>query len=90
MLRAPCYVLSSLADMWPYGQGVPVSDGSAKPAKRRWNAYVCPDCRLVFRIPTNHEGRGTVCPSCSRLLRIPKEGDPLPPLSQQLAAKQAD
>ena len=67
-----------------------MSVASAKPVKRRWSAYVCPDCRLVFRIPMNHEGRGTVCPCCSRLLRIPKEGDPVPPLTRQPNNGQAD
>ncbi len=46
---------------------------------RRWSGYVCPDCRFVFRVARNHDGRGIVCPSCRRMLRIPAADDtPLP------------
>ena len=48
--------------------------------RRRWSGYVCPDCRLVFRIQMDHNGRGCVCPSCLRMLRIPAPGEKLPPL----------
>jgi len=47
---------------------------------RRWDAYVCPACRLVFRIPSDHDGKGVVCPSCRRLLKLPGEDDNVPPL----------
>ena len=47
---------------------------------RRWNGYVCPDCRFVFRVARDHDGRGVVCPSCRRLLKIPRAGDPVPAL----------
>ena len=47
---------------------------------RRWSGYVCPDCRLVFRVPRDHDGQGLVCQSCRRLLRIPAAGEPTPPL----------
>lgn len=47
---------------------------------RRWSGYICPDCRFVFRVPRDHDGRGVVCPSCKRLLRLPVVGEPLPPL----------
>ncbi|NJM38129.1 MAG: hypothetical protein HC845_09895 [Akkermansiaceae bacterium] len=49
---------------------------------RQWNGFVCPDCRLVFRVPGGCAGGGVVCPSCKRLLRIPGLGDqpPLLPL----------
>jgi hypothetical protein len=47
---------------------------------RRWNGYVCPDCRFVFRVARDHDGRGLVCPSCRRLLKIPRPGDPVPAL----------
>jgi hypothetical protein len=53
---------------------------SANEKARRWGAYVCPDCRFIFRIPMDHDGIGTVCPSCRRMLRIPKEGDSVAPL----------
>jgi hypothetical protein len=46
---------------------------------RRWSGYVCPDCRFVFRVPRDHDGKGIVCPSCRRLMRIPAAGD-TPPL----------
>jgi hypothetical protein len=47
---------------------------------RRWSGYVCPDCRFVFRVPKDHDGRGVVCPGCRRLLRIPGPGVRLQPL----------
>jgi hypothetical protein len=47
---------------------------------RRWSGYVCPDCRFVFRVPRDHDGKGIVCPSCRRMLRIPAAGDTPPPL----------
>lgn len=46
-----------------------------------WNGFVCPDCRLVFRVPAEHEGRGVVCPSCHRMLHLPEEGEKTPPLA---------
>jgi len=47
---------------------------------RRWSGFVCPDCRFVFRVPRDHDGKGIVCPSCRRILRIPEAGDVTPPL----------
>lgn len=47
---------------------------------RRWSGYVCPDCRFVFRVAREHDGRGVVCPSCKRLLKLPQPGDAVPPL----------
>lgn len=47
---------------------------------RRWNAFVCPGCRLLFRVPRDPEGRGVVCPNCRRLMRLPQKGDKLPEL----------
>lgn len=47
---------------------------------RRWSGYICPDCRFVFRVPKDHDGRGLVCPSCRRLLKLPVPGEELPPL----------
>ena len=49
-------------------------------SSRRWGGYVCPDCRLVFRVPRDHDGHGLVCPSCRRMLKIPSAGDRVPPL----------
>lgn len=51
---------------------------------RRWCGYVCPDCRFVFRVPSDHDGRGVVCPSCRRLLKIPTAADVTPPLMAPL------
>lgn len=47
---------------------------------RRWTAFVCPDCRFVFRVPREHNGRGVVCPGCRRVLKIPTTDDPQPAL----------
>jgi hypothetical protein len=47
---------------------------------RRWSGFVCPDCRFVFRVPRDHDGKGIVCPSCRRLMQIPVAGDSPPPL----------
>jgi DNA-directed RNA polymerase subunit RPC12/RpoP len=52
----------------------------AEPSARRWSGYVCPDCRFIFRVPRDHDGKGIVCPSCRRLLKLPAEGEVLPPL----------
>lgn len=59
---------------------------------RRWNGYVCPDCRFVFRVPGNYSGRGVVCPSCKRLLRVPTPADTTLPLmnTPQKSAADAD
>ncbi|MEX1115210.1 MAG: hypothetical protein WEB53_08165 [Akkermansiaceae bacterium] len=56
---------------------------------RRWSGFVCPDCRFVFRVPRDHDGKGVVCPSCRRILRIPAAGDTPPPLISQLRRVQA-
>lgn len=49
-------------------------------APRRWGAFVCPDCRFVFRVPGDHDGVGIVCPSCRMMLRLPREGEVGAPL----------
>jgi hypothetical protein len=49
-------------------------------APRRWSAFVCPDCRFVFRLSRDHDGKGMICPSCRRMLRIPHEGEGTAPL----------
>lgn len=70
-------ILGSCHDPWKRpASGVPENQDSA----RRWSGFVCPDCRFLFRIARDHDGKGLVCPSCSRLLRIPEPGDALPPL----------
>lgn len=38
---------------------------------RRWNAYVCPACRLVFKFPAGTEEQGACCPACHQVLQIP-------------------
>ena len=50
--------------------------------KRRWNAYVCQDCRGIFRVPADYVGQGVVCPVCDRMLRIPRSGESIPSLVQ--------
>ena len=50
--------------------------------KRRWNAFICQDCRAIFRIPADYEGKGVVCPSCDRMLRLPRAGEVIPALVQ--------
>lgn len=63
----------------------PVSDSETTTEKaRRWSAFVCPDCRFVFRVPRDHDGTGIICPSCRRMLRIPQEGDAISPLMASL------
>lgn len=57
---------------------------------RRWAGYVCPDCRFVFRVPRDHDGKGIVCPSCRRLLKIPAAGDVPPPLTASVRRMEAE
>ena len=52
--------------------------------KRRWNAFICQDCRAIFRIPADYEGKGVVCPSCDRMLRLPRAGEAIPALVQSV------
>lgn len=59
-------------------QRLAVAESSVQP--RRWNAFVCPECRYLFRVPGDHTGRGVVCPSCRRMLRLPVAGETTPPL----------
>jgi hypothetical protein len=47
---------------------------------RRWNSFVCPGCRFVFRVARDHDGRGVVCPACRIMLRLPAGDDSPPPL----------
>lgn len=70
------------------GQSVDVPETKEK--RRRWSGYVCPDCRFVFRIPGDHDGKGVVCPGCRRMLRIPAAGERLPPLVMPLKAASPD
>jgi hypothetical protein len=57
---------------------------------RRWSGFVCPDCRFVFRVPRDHDGKGIVCPSCRRLLKIPVPGDLPTPLVAPLRRTAAE
>jgi hypothetical protein len=77
-------MIPKLAESGPATQfhGVPETMDSA----RRWSGFVCPDCRFVFRVPREHDGRGVVCPSCRRLLKIPLPDDVVPPLVVPLPA----
>lgn len=63
----------------------PDPDQSRLKTKRRWNAFVCQDCRSIFRIPANYNGKGVVCPQCERMLRIPLAGEVIPALVQSSA-----
>jgi hypothetical protein len=47
---------------------------------RRWNSFVCPGCRFVFRVSQDHDGKGVVCPACRIMLRLPAPDDETPPL----------
>lgn len=47
---------------------------------RRWNSFVCPGCRFVFRVSRDHDGKGVVCPACRIMLRLPGADDETPPL----------
>lgn len=42
---------------------------------KRWNAFTCPDCRGIFRVPHEYQGLAVVCPLCDRMLRLPKAGE---------------
>lgn len=55
------------------------------PAQRRWNPYICQDCRAIFRVPSDYEGTGVVCPKCDRMLRLPKAGEVLPEVANMEA-----
>src|SRR6478672_5978907 len=70
------------------GQGRGVSE--MMESARRWSGFVCPDCRFVFRVPRDHDGKGIVCPSCRRILRIPTAGDTPGPLTATLRRVPAD
>jgi hypothetical protein len=54
---------------------VDTSSAPEAPVKR-WNAFTCPDCRGIFRVPRDYQGLGVACPICDRMLRIPRKGDP--------------
>jgi hypothetical protein len=58
---------------------VPPTTESAS-ARKRWNAFVCQDCRGIFRVPADYQGKGVVCPVCDRMLRLPRAGELLPDL----------
>lgn len=58
------------------------ADPSHQSDKSRWCAFVCQDCRAIFRVPADYEGSGVVCPSCDRMLRLPRAGDKIPALVQ--------
>lgn len=59
-------------------------------SSRRWSGFVCPDCRFVFRVPRDHDGRAIVCPSCRRMLKIPTASDTPPPLVLSLRSVAAE
>jgi hypothetical protein len=57
-----------------------MSNTATETDTRRWNAFVCSDCRAIFRVPLGHAGLGVVCPACERMLRLPKASDSIPEL----------
>lgn len=67
---------------------IPHSSVSAD--KKRWNAFICQDCRAIFRIPSDYAGTGVVCPQCDRMLRLPKPGESIPSLVQASEQPVAD
>lgn len=81
-------LIPGLADRRRSGQGWCVPD--TLESARRWTAFVCPDCRFIFRVPREHDGRGVVCPSCRRLLKIPLADDPHPALVVPLKTSSSD
>ena len=38
-------------------------------------AYVCPECRILFSLPEGIAGNGALCPNCDSLLSIPLPDD---------------
>lgn len=57
---------------------------------RRWNGYVCPGCRFVFRVARDDAGRGLICPGCHQVLRLPAPDEKPPPLVVPLPAPQLE
>jgi len=57
---------------------------------RRWNSFVCPGCRFVFRVPRDHDGKGVVCPACRIMLRLPGADDETPPLLTPAAGGESE
>ncbi len=53
----------------------PKTPVAAEAPVKRWNAFTCPDCRGIFRVPRDYEGHGVVCPMCDRMLRMPRKGE---------------
>jgi hypothetical protein len=50
---------------------------------QRWNAYVCPTCRLVFKFPSDSMDTGAVCPACQQILQIPEhKSATIPPIAE--------
>lgn len=80
--KARDWCIAGLAEIRKAQQTAGVSETNEN--ARRWNGYVCPVCRLVFRVPRDHDGRGLVCQSCRSLLRIPAAGEPTPPLLAEI------
>jgi hypothetical protein len=57
---------------------------------RRWNGYVCPGCRFVFRVARDHAGPGLICPGCHQVLRLPSPDEKPPQLVVPLPARQLE
>jgi len=57
---------------------------------RRWNSFVCPGCRFVFRVSQDHDGKGVVCPACRIMLRLPAPEDETPPLLTPMSGGESE
>jgi predicted Zn finger-like uncharacterized protein len=45
------------------------------------NAFLCPQCRAVFKVPDAAAGKTAKCPKCGQLLRLPAAAFPPSPLT---------
>jgi hypothetical protein len=57
---------------------------------QRWNAYVCPTCRLIFKFPSDCRDPGAVCPGCQQILQIPEhKSATIPPIFETTGMPEA-
>ena len=50
------------------GEGLAV----AEEQKKRWRAFTCPECQMIFRVESGFTGKGVICRNCHFLLRLPE------------------
>lgn len=43
-------------------------ENKLKPVVKRWIAYVCPECHMIFRMEAGNGGRRAQCPGCRALM----------------------